>query len=283
MNTITVLIVTVVLILPIGLYAWRGVDRRSDRREAERLLATQTDAPLLYTKSMVKDLPDPARRYFNFAIKEGTPLYTVAEISMRGRFAMGNKASPNYCPMTAQQVLAAPEGSVWKMSSGGGAIRVSGSDSARWTRFWLAEVLPVARAGGTEDHALSGCGRYVSEAIFWTPAAVLPLENVVWEGIDANTARMTINHNGKRQSVDLSVDPDGRPFEVTLQRWSNANPAKEYRFQPFGGCLSEFRTFSGFQLPTHVEAGNMFGTDDYFPFFIADVSDVRFGLPNRPS
>ncbi|MCR8725084.1 hypothetical protein [Frigidibacter sp. ROC022] len=29
-----------------------------------------------------------------------------------------------------------------------------------------------------------------------------------------------------------------------------------------------------FTLATHVEAGNMFGTDDYFPFFIADVSSI---------
>ncbi|MEM8801851.1 MAG: DUF6544 family protein [Pseudomonadota bacterium] len=90
MNTIAVLIVTVVLILPIWLYARRGMDRRSDRREAERLLVTQTDAPLLYTRSMVKDLPEPARRYFNFAIEEGTPLYTVAKISMHGRICLEN-------------------------------------------------------------------------------------------------------------------------------------------------------------------------------------------------
>jgi hypothetical protein len=32
----------------------------------------------------------------------------------------------------------------------------------------------------------------------------------------------------------------------------------------------------GLALPFHVEAGNMFGTGDYFPFFIADVTEIRF-------
>src|SRR6056297_3336784 len=38
-----------------------------------------------------------------------------------------------------------------------------------------------------------------------------------------------------------------------------------------GGYLSAFRKFAGYRLPSHVEAGNHFGTDEYFPFFVADV------------
>ena len=61
-----------------------------------------------------------------------------------------------------------------------------------------------------------------------------------------------------------------------FERWSNANPEKQHRLQPFGGYLSEFRYFDGFRLPTHVEAGNHFATDQYFPFFVADVTAVEF-------
>lgn len=276
MKTAAFIFVVLAILLLAGLYAWRLMDHRADRLEAARLREVKRVDPPLFTNSMVKDLPEPARRYFQFAIKVGTPLFTVAEISMHGKFGMGDKNNPNYIPMQAEQILAAPEGFIWKMSGGSGVMRISGSDSARWTRFWLAGVVPVARAGGTPDHSLSGFARYASEAVFWTPAAVLPRPGVVWEGVDANTARVTMMHNGNRQVVDVTLDADGRPVEVVLQRWSNANSEGEYRFQPFGGCLSEFRDFSGFRIPTHVEAGNFFGTDAYFPFFIADVSDVRF-------
>lgn len=237
----------------------------------------QAGASELFNRRMVADLPEPARRYFEFTIAEGTPLDTVAEISMTGQFALGTKDAPNYIPMIAEQVLAAPEGFLWEMAGGSGLMRVSGSDSAGWTRFWLSGFIPVARAGGTVDHSLSSFGRIVSEAIFWTPAAVLPSEKVVWEAVDENTARVTITHNGNSQSVDVSVDADGRPFEIVLQRWSDVNAEKEFRYQPFGGYLSEFRDFSGFRVPTHIEAGNLFGTEDYFTFFIADVSNIRFG------
>lgn len=274
----TAVLLTFVLILLVfsGLYSWRFVDHWNDRAESDRLLKLRKSEPPLFLKGMVEGLPDPAKRYFLFTIKEGTPLYTVAEISMHGKFGMGNKTAPNYMLMKAEQVLAPPEGFIWKMSGGLYSSMISGSDSAKWTRFWLAHVIPVARAGGTEDHTLSGFARYISEAIFWTPAAVLPQSGITWDAVNDNTARLTVKYNGMHQSVDVTVDQDGRPVRIMLQRWSNANEDAEYRFQPFGGHLSDFREFQGFTLPTHVEAGNLIGTNDYFPFFIADVTNIRF-------
>jgi len=87
-----------------------------------------------------------------------------------------------------------------------------------------------------------------------------------------------VTYGELEQAVDLTVDAAGRPVKVVFQRWSNANPAKTFQLQPFGGYLSDFRDFNGFRLPTRVEAGNHFETDDYFAFFKATVTDVRFAL-----
>lgn len=247
----------------------------------DRLIDFQPADPPRFNQNMVADLPEPARRFFKFAIAEGAPLYTVARLEMEGQFGMGDKAAPGYMPMRAFQVLAAPEGFVWAMSSGGGAggMRMAGSDSGKWTRFWLYGLIPVARFGGNRDHARSAFGRYAAEAVFWTPAAVLPGINVAWEPVSENTARMTMRHKDFEQTVDVTVEADGRPLHVTFMRWSDANPDKVHQLQPFGGYLSEFRDFDGYKLPTHVEAGNQFQTDDYFPFFIADVTEIMFPRP----
>jgi len=259
-----------------GLIGWRQLDRRADRVEMDRLIATQPPGPARFSRDMVAELPEPARRFFTFAIAEGTPLYTVARLKMEGRFGMGDKATPGYVPMTATQVLGAPHGFVWAMSAGAGAMRMGGSDSGTWTRFWLYGLVPVARFGGDPDHRRSAFGRYVAEAVFWTPAAVLPGPDVTWEPVSENTARMTMRHDGLQQSVEVTVADDGQPLYVAFQRWSDANPEKVHRLQPFGGYLSAFRDFGGFCLPTQVEAGNHFGTDDYFPFFIAEVREITF-------
>jgi len=173
-------------------------------------------------------------------------------------------------------VLASPNGFVWEMHAQSGHLRLSGSDSGAWTRFWMGGVMPVARAGGDADHARAAYGRMVAEAVFWAPAALLPRPDVTWQAVDADTARVTVRHGGMVQSVDISLGRDGQPMHVVFDRWSDANPEKTYQKQPFGGYLSAFRTVQGYCVPTHVEAGNFFGTDAYFPFFIADVTEVSF-------
>ncbi len=265
-----------ICVLISGSYLWRWSDHRADAVQRSHLLAFQPATPALFDPAMIEHLPEPARRYFLFTIAPNTPLYTVADISMVGQFSLGTKDAPNYMQMRAQQTLAAPHGFVWEMSASRGPLRISGSDSGSWTRFWAMGLIPVARLGGNPDHARSAFGRYVAEAVFWTPAALLPGPGIDWEPVDATTARVVITHGGLQQAVELSVDAAGCPRIVRFLRWSDANAAKVYRLQPFGGYLSEFRTFAGFTLPTHVEAGNHFETDEYFPFFCVDVSDVRF-------
>lgn len=264
-------------VLLIGLLALRLWDEHAERMEWARLITSQPSSPALYDPGMAARLPEPAQRFFNFAIAPGTPLLTVAEIHMGGEFSLGTREKPNYQAMDATQILAAPLGFVWKLRLPG-AVPVSGSDSGLWTRFRIFGLLPVARLGGDPDHRRAAYGRYVAEALFWTPAALLPGPGVVWEALDENTARVTVSHRKLSQAVDMKVDDNGRPEQVTFMRWSNANPEKTYRLQPFGGEFSDFHDVQGFRVPFHVKAGNMFGTDESFIFFKAKVTSIRFPI-----
>jgi hypothetical protein len=250
-------------------------DRRADRAEWNRLAALQPDTPKIFAHDMVADLPEPARRYFGYTIRPGAPLLPVAEIDMRGQFSLGTKEAPKYQPMEARQILAVPEGFVWSMHTRGG-MPISGSDSGRWTRFRIFGLIPVGRLGGNTDHTRSAFGRYAAEATIWAPASLLPGPGVAWSAVDDDKARVTITHGALEQAVDITVDPEGRPVEVSFQRWSDANPDKVHRLQPFGAVMSDFREVGGYRLPFRVEAGNMFGTEDYFPFFLAEVTEIRF-------
>ena len=277
---LAVLIVAGIMLL---LAMWRNRDRRADSAAWARLAAHQEAAPKTFDPALISDLPAAAQRYFLHAIKPGAPLHTVAVIFMQGQFGLGDANKPNYLPMLAEQILAPPHGFVWQIRAGAGLMRLSGSDGAEdgrsWSQFWLLGIAPVARAGGTADHFRSAFGRYVAEAVFWTPAALLPSETVRWDPIDEATVRVTVMHRGLEQSVELSVDPVGRLTTVSFQRWSDANPAKQFQLQPFGGYLSDYRDFGSFRLPTRIEAGNFFGTGDYFPFFNVVITDVHFPIP----
>ena len=268
-------IVVAILLVLIALSALRLLDLRADRAEWDRLAALQPSSPELFYPEMVADLPEPARRYFAYTIQPGTPLLPVAIIEMTGEFSLGTKDDPRYQPMEARQILAVPEGFVWSMRTRGG-MPVSGSDSGSWTRFRIFGLIPVGRLGGDPDHTRSAFGRYVAEASIWAPAALMPGPGVRWSAVDNDTARVTISRGELEQAVDITVDEQGRPVEVSFQRWSDANPDKVHRLQPFGAVMSDFREVDGYRLPFRVEAGNMFGTEDYFPFFLADVTEIRF-------
>lgn len=264
-----------VLVVITTLAGWRVLDRRADQQGWRQLLAAPPATSAVYRGDMTAGLPDPARRYFAFTIAEGTPLRTAAEIEMRGEIGLGTKEAPGYRPMRARQVLAPPDGLVWQLRSG----FIAGSDGAlpdrSWTRFWLLGLIPIVRASG-EDHHRSACGRVIAEAAFWVPASLLPGDHVRWEPVDENTARARVHCGRFEQAVDITVNANGAPVRVVVQRWSNANSDDAWREQPFGGELSGFRNFDGFRLPTRVEGGNLIGTADYFPFFKANVTAIRF-------
>ncbi len=262
--------VSFVVLLSLRLYDWYA-----DQDEWARLIGLQPISPIKYNPKIVAELPEPAQRFFNFAIAPGTPLLPVAEIDMGGLFSLGTRDNPNYQIMDAQQILASPHGFVWRLNLRG-RVPVSGSDSGNWTRFRILGLIPVARMGGDLDHAQSAYGRYVAESVFWTPATVLPGPGVVWEGVDSNSARVTVSHGALSQTVNIRVNANGQLVEVFFSRWSNANSDKEYRLQPFGGTLSDFREVQGYNLPFKVEAGNMFGSDEYFVFYRAEIKKIRF-------
>jgi hypothetical protein len=258
-----------------ALALWRLADRRTDARTWAALAALPQPTGT-FDPAMVADLPDPARRYFLYTIAPGTALRTTAVIEMGGEIGMGSKDAPAYRPMRARQILATPAGFVWELDAGliGGSDGMTAANS--WTRFRLGGLLPVVRVGSNADHFRSAFGRVVAEGTFWTPAAFLPGPGIAWEAVDADTARVTVAAHGLSQSVEITVTPDGQPLRVVLPRWSNVNTEKEWRLQPFGGDLADFRTFDGYRLPTTVDGGNHIGTDDYFPFFKARVTAIRF-------
>lgn len=270
----------ILLVLPLlcvlGLLAWRWKDRQRDRRIGRDLMEWAGPPHTVFDHALLEGLPDPAQRYFRYMIAEGTPLVSAAEIEMEGELGLGTLNDPKYTAMHARQILAPPHGLVWELTT----AAVRGSDGVTphtsWTQFWLANVIPIVRVGGGTDHHRSAFGRVVSEGAFWVPASLLPSGFVRWEAVDQNTARALVSYAGFEQAVEITVAESGQPTQVVIPRWSNENPERLFREQPFGGYLSEFRQFGGYTLPTRVTGGNHFGTKDYFPFYKAAVNNIRF-------
>ncbi|MBF9034118.1 hypothetical protein HKCCE2091_07690 [Rhodobacterales bacterium HKCCE2091] len=253
-------------------------DRREEAAQLRRLAALSgAKEPRRFDPAMTEALPEAARRYFAFVLSPGAPLRPVTRITMRGSLVLGPREAPRAIPFEARQILAPPEGFVWSMKGKLIAGSDAGGPAVSWTRFRLAGLVPVARAGGGDpDHLRSAFGRLVGEAAFWAPAALLPGPGIEWQEAGPDTARVRVTAGSLSQAVDIALGPDDGPVHVRFDRWSNENPDRTYRLQPFGGTLSEFIEVDGVTVPTRVEAGNHFGTEDYAPFFRVTVTDLSF-------
>jgi hypothetical protein len=228
----------------------------------------------------VAGLPEVARRYFGHAIAPGTPLYSVAFLEMEGVFLLGDKADPQRYEMTAREVIRQPDEFVWLPRLTSGPMLVSGSDGLAggraWTRFFIAGSVPVAAVDTSPDMVRSAGFRGAAEAALWLPSTLLPRNGAVWEEAGPDQARVTIKGGGHPVTLSLTLDQSGAVREVVGQRWSNANPDKVFRLQPFGGTITASRRFGGFTIPSEVAMGNHFGTEDYLPFFQARVTGASY-------
>lgn len=273
-----------VVILMIGLNIMRSYDELRSYIIWGKLEKLPPNDPIRFSDDMISELPEPIQRYFKYMILPDTALKRAVDIKMSGRLGLGPKEAPDYMNMTATQIMAFPEGFIWNIKTGRGPMVVTGSDglyqNKSWSRFWLMHAIPLGRAGGLssrrEDHHRAAFGRLVAETAFWSPASLLPSEHVSWEAVSSDHVRATVTYQNLIQSVDIYINENGQPIKVTIPRWSDANPENRYQLQPFGGYPSVFKEFEGYRLPTHVEGGNFIGTEDYFPFYIADVEMISF-------
>lgn len=230
-----------------------------------------------FDHAMVSGLPEIARRYFTHAIAPGTSMSTVVRLDMEGVFLLGDAKKSQTYAMRARQVLAPPSEFVWIPEMASGLIQITGSDALvngnGWTRFWINGLLPVVNQQTSPDLVRSALARSTMEAV-WAPASLLPAHGVKWEQTGPDTARLSFGTGV--EPVDITLDKTGRVLEIVTMRWSDANPEKTFRLQPFGGRVEAEARFGGFTIPSQLKVGNHFGTDDYLPFFQARITSANY-------
>lgn len=233
-----------------------------------------------FDATQVADLPEIARRYFQHAIAPKTPIYTVAELEMTGTFLLGDTEGFQTYRMTARQALRGPDQFIWLPRLRCGPISVIGSDALvggdAWTRFWLLGLVPVAQEPTSPDLVRSAQFRAAVESGLWLPTNLLPDNGVSWEQIGPNEAEISFLRLEPQIVLRLTLSGNGAVKRVVGQRWSNANSGRVFRLQPFGGTVSNERSFDGLTIPARVSVGNHYGTDEYLPFFQATIIRAVF-------
>ena len=124
MLKILIVLAVIVAVCFASLAFWRWNDTRIERAVWDKLAAADKTPPERFDRAMVEDLPEAARRYFDYTITPGTPLSSIVMLEMEGKLGLGDKGNPGYRDFRASQILAPPRGFVWRLDAGA----IGGSD-----------------------------------------------------------------------------------------------------------------------------------------------------------
>jgi hypothetical protein len=141
----------------------------------------------------------------------------------------------------------------------------------------LMSLITLADAKGKEM-GQSGLIRYFSEAL-WFPTALLPSDHLVWEEIDSESAKATIQDHNLQASAVFHFNKKGEiTHMVTEDRFRAVNNG--YRRERWTTYYRRYREVDNVKIPIEGEAvWNLDSGDFSYARFI--ITDIEFNNPTR--
>jgi hypothetical protein len=224
------------------------------QRDVQGLLAhAWTGEARTVTEDMLAGLPAPVRRYLTWTGIVGKPLVHTVYLRQQGKIRPGN--GQLWLPLDAQEYYAVqPPGFVWDARLHLGPLPVGrGRDRYANGRGSMlikaASVVTVVDASG-EAMDQGSMLRYLNE-MMWFPTAFLG-DNISFQAIDDNSARVTLTDHGRTATATMSFDPQGRLTEFVAKRYAMA--AGSSQLATWSVPITEYGEFAGLRLPVRCKA-----------------------------
>ena len=246
-------VVTVALVFSSALCALQLGLRRFDRlvkRDVEALLAraTTTAGEAVVTEEMLKDLPEPVRRYLKHTGIVGKPSVDTVYLEQKGQMYLGSKQG--WVPLDAEEhYTVQPPGFVWDVTIHQGPLPIArGRD-----KYTGGEGRMLIKAGSlftvVDDKGpemdQGSMMRYLSEMI-WFPTAFLD-DNISFEPIDDESARVTLTDGGKSVSATMYFDEEGKVTDFVAKRYRTVEGG--YDLETWSAPVYEYGELAGLKLP----------------------------------
>jgi hypothetical protein len=175
-----------------GIHWQSGTEELRDRLEAGRLPIE----PKVFDRRELEHVPAPVQRYFSAVLQDRQPVVAAVRVEHKGTFNIGQEEE-RWKPFTStQRVITRRAGFDWDarvaMMPG---LRMHVHDAyVAGEGILHAAVLglvPMVNLHGTDEMAKGELMRFLAEAV-WYPTALLPSQGVLWDAVDAHSARATL-------------------------------------------------------------------------------------------
>lgn len=236
-----------------SLFAVLAGSRRFDRllrEDVEALLARAavTGTEAVVTQEMLADLPEPVQRYLRYTGIVGKPFVRTVRLEQKG--AMHPSPEGPWVPLEAEEHYTVdPPGFVWGVTLRKGPLPLArGRDSYAGGKGHMliraGSLITVVDDTGPEMDQ-GAMIRYLSEMI-WFPTAFLG-DNVTWEPIDDDSARVTLTDGGKSVFATVYFDEEGRFLDFVARRYRTVEGG--YDLETWSTPAYEYGELAGLRLP----------------------------------
>lgn len=246
-QTIYILIMIDILVI-MGLFlASLYLSHQSLKKEIRRIIFHSVEKrEKILTEEMIEGLPLPVKRYLRFTGAVGTVIPERVYLRQKGRIRKST-ATP-WMEITAEEYYSMePPAFIWIGTVNKGGIPViqvrdkyaQGKGSIQIRPGTVFPLTPV-RGERMDQGSLM---RYLNEMVFWFPSALLR-ENITFETIDENTAKIHFTDSGKTVSGTLYFDREGKLVNFRAERFEmNRN-----RMEIWETPISAYDKFLGLTL-----------------------------------
>ena len=271
-----------VLLLAVVAYGWFTEGPHSFRaafeRDAAAGIARSIDQPVV-TEADLTPLPEPVRRYLRVTGVVGQPRVRNYRLRFRGRIRSAPDA--NWMPFEAdQQSFADRPTRLFLMRA-----RMFGLPVLVFHRLIegratmqvkVAGVIPIANAHGDEMDRSEAVTLFNDMCVLAPGTLVEP--GIVWESVDARTARAHFTNGGQTISATLLFDGDGllANFISDDRSRASADGAIFTRLR-FSTPLRGYRNFGSVRLAAHGEARWLLAEGE-FTYGEFDLQEIAYNV-----
>lgn len=208
----------------------------------------------LVTMEELEGLPEPVARWLQRSGVPGTPHVHQLWLSQESRMRMSPEKETWYNAVSEQVFNADDPAFTWQVKMKMGPLMtVRGKDvfeagAGRMT-MKLFSLIPVVNAKGPKIDE-GTIQRFLGE-IAWFPSAALK-PYIVWEEVDALTARATIESHGTRGEGLFHFNEEGDFVKFSAMRFKgNEEGAKRYEWVI---TVQEYSVYEGIRVPSVMNA-----------------------------
>jgi len=236
---------------------------------------------LLVTEAMLQHLPAPVQRYLRYTGVVGKPWVRTARVKQVGKFRQA--ADEPWMPMQAEQYFTInPPGFVWKARfkiAGMWLFRARDSYQAGHGHMFgkLAGLYTIFDTRG-EQIDQGSLVRYLAEMI-WFPTAFLG-DNLTWQGVDDQSAQVTLTDSGRSVSARMTFDETGRHVNTIAQRYGDFNG--KFSIETWSTPTLAYGMRAGLNLPIHNQVVWKLSSGD-LSYWDGENTEVEYNQRGDPS